>query len=198
MKELKDTNILILTALILINPILIARMLIRRQSGGAGKGWGKGKSNSHGARPVHPIITMIKWIRTSRLTIKNSLSGERPVVTPSAASAERAVSAPPSPGVEAVSAPPSPGVAAVSAPSSPGSTRRESWAETPVAVVALTAPGRMVHLGRFTCHAISGRGDKSTDGPTHARRRCRAHGACMHSTGHEPFAARRPADVSKQ
>ena len=25
---------------------------------------GKGDSNSHGARPVHPIITMIKWIRT--------------------------------------------------------------------------------------------------------------------------------------
>ena len=25
---------------------------------------GKGNSNSHGARPVHLIITMIKWIRT--------------------------------------------------------------------------------------------------------------------------------------
>jgi len=36
---------------------------------------GKGNSNSHGARPVHQIITMIKWIRTSRLPIKNSLSG---------------------------------------------------------------------------------------------------------------------------
>ena len=35
---------------------------------------GKGSSNSHGARPVHLIITMIKWIRTSRLSIKNSLS----------------------------------------------------------------------------------------------------------------------------
>ena len=35
---------------------------------------GKGSSNSHGARPIHLIITMIKWIRTSRLTIKNSLS----------------------------------------------------------------------------------------------------------------------------
>ena len=31
---------------------------------------GKGNSNSHGARPVHLIITMIKWIRTSRLSIK--------------------------------------------------------------------------------------------------------------------------------
>jgi len=31
-------------------------------------------SNSHGARPVHLIITMIKWIRTSRLSIKKSLS----------------------------------------------------------------------------------------------------------------------------
>ena len=30
---------------------------------------GKGNSNSHGARPVHLIITMIKWIRTSRLSI---------------------------------------------------------------------------------------------------------------------------------
>jgi len=27
---------------------------------------GKGNSNSHGARPVHLIITMIKWFRTSR------------------------------------------------------------------------------------------------------------------------------------
>ena len=35
---------------------------------------GKGNSNSHGARPVYLIITMIKWIRTSRLSIKNSLS----------------------------------------------------------------------------------------------------------------------------
>ena len=41
-------------------------------SGGFGVGV---KSNSHGARPVHLIITMIKWIRTSRLSIKNSLSG---------------------------------------------------------------------------------------------------------------------------
>ena len=32
---------------------------------------GLGNSNSHGARPVHLIITMIKWIRTSRLSIKN-------------------------------------------------------------------------------------------------------------------------------
>ena len=30
---------------------------------------GKGNSNSHGARPVHLIITMIKWIRTSRLSM---------------------------------------------------------------------------------------------------------------------------------
>ena len=35
---------------------------------------GKRNSNSHGARPVHLIITMIKWIQTSRLSIKNSLS----------------------------------------------------------------------------------------------------------------------------
>ena len=35
---------------------------------------GKGNSNSHGAMPVHLIITMIQWIRTSRLSIKNSLS----------------------------------------------------------------------------------------------------------------------------
>ena len=36
---------------------------------------GNGNSNSHGARPVHLIIMMIKWIRTSRLSTKNSLSG---------------------------------------------------------------------------------------------------------------------------
>ena len=35
---------------------------------------GKGNSNSHGARPVHLIITKIQWIRTSRLSMKNSLS----------------------------------------------------------------------------------------------------------------------------
>jgi len=34
----------------------------------------KGNSNSHDARPVHLIITMIQWIRTSRLPIRNSLS----------------------------------------------------------------------------------------------------------------------------
>ena len=37
---------------------------------------GQGNSNSHSARPVHLIITMIKWIRTSRLSIKNSFSVE--------------------------------------------------------------------------------------------------------------------------
>jgi len=36
---------------------------------------GKGNSHSHGARPVHLIITVIQWIRTSRLALKNSLSG---------------------------------------------------------------------------------------------------------------------------
>ena len=35
---------------------------------------GKGNSTPHGARPVHLTSTMIKWIRTSRLSIKNSLS----------------------------------------------------------------------------------------------------------------------------
>jgi len=34
---------------------------------------GKGDSNSHGARPVRLIITMIKLIRTSRLSAQNSL-----------------------------------------------------------------------------------------------------------------------------
>jgi len=34
---------------------------------------GKGNSNSHGARPVHLVITIIEWIRTSRLSIKDSL-----------------------------------------------------------------------------------------------------------------------------
>ena len=38
---------------------------------------GKGNSNSHGARPVHLIITMIKWFGTSRLSIKNPEAGAR-------------------------------------------------------------------------------------------------------------------------
>ena len=33
---------------------------------------GNRNSNTRGARPVHQIITMIKWIRTSRLSIKNA------------------------------------------------------------------------------------------------------------------------------
>ena len=35
---------------------------------------GKGNSNSYGARPFRLIITMIKWIQTSRLPRKNFLS----------------------------------------------------------------------------------------------------------------------------
>jgi hypothetical protein len=35
---------------------------------------GKGSSNLHGARPVHQIISMIRWIQTSRLSVKTSLS----------------------------------------------------------------------------------------------------------------------------
>jgi len=35
---------------------------------------GKENSNSQGARPVRLIITMIKWILTCRLLMKNSLS----------------------------------------------------------------------------------------------------------------------------
>ena len=35
---------------------------------------GKGNSKSHSATPVHQIISKIKWTRTSRLSIKNSLS----------------------------------------------------------------------------------------------------------------------------
>ena len=34
---------------------------------------GKGNSNSHGARPVYLIITMIKWIWSNSLSAKNSL-----------------------------------------------------------------------------------------------------------------------------
>jgi len=34
----------------------------------------KREFDSHGARLVHLIITMGKWIRTSRLSIKNSVS----------------------------------------------------------------------------------------------------------------------------
>ena len=39
---------------------------------------GKVNSNSHGARPVYRIISMIEWNRTSRLSIKNSLSAPVP------------------------------------------------------------------------------------------------------------------------
>ena len=51
---------------------------------------GKGNSNSHGARPGHLIITMIKWIWTSMLSTKNCLSAsnslhsEKVQVTPEA------------------------------------------------------------------------------------------------------------------
>ena len=38
---------------------------------------GKGNSTSHGARPVHQIISMIKWIWTSKLSIKHSLPGRQ-------------------------------------------------------------------------------------------------------------------------
>ena len=34
---------------------------------------GEGNSTSLGARPVHQIISMIRWIRTSRFSIKKSL-----------------------------------------------------------------------------------------------------------------------------
>ena len=37
---------------------------------------GKDHSNSHGAWPVHLIIMTIKWIWTSGLAIKYSLTGE--------------------------------------------------------------------------------------------------------------------------
>ena len=42
---------------------------------------GKGNSNSHDARPVYLIIKMIKWIQTSRLSIKKSLSGSNGIKT---------------------------------------------------------------------------------------------------------------------
>ena len=35
---------------------------------------GFGNLNSHGARPVHQIISIMQWIRTSGLSIKNPLS----------------------------------------------------------------------------------------------------------------------------
>jgi len=39
---------------------------------------GKGNSNSHGARPVHLIITMSKWIRTSRRGPQEGVRGHLP------------------------------------------------------------------------------------------------------------------------
>ena len=41
---------------------------------------GKENSKIHGARPVHRIITMIEWIRTSRLPINITLSGMKVLV----------------------------------------------------------------------------------------------------------------------
>ena len=43
---------------------------------------GKGNSNPDGARPVRPIITMVKWIRASRLPIKNSICCLHPLLQP--------------------------------------------------------------------------------------------------------------------
>jgi len=37
------------------------------------RGWSRWSSTSPSARPIHQIISMIKWIRTSGLSIKNSL-----------------------------------------------------------------------------------------------------------------------------
>ena len=37
---------------------------------------GKGNSKSHGARPVHLIITMIKWIRTRRIGVRRAGVGD--------------------------------------------------------------------------------------------------------------------------
>ena len=46
----------------------------------------KKNSNSHGAKPVHQIILMVKWIRNSRLSTKNTLfipglSESQPILT---------------------------------------------------------------------------------------------------------------------
>ena len=38
---------------------------------------GKRSSKSHDARPVHPIVSTKKWIRTSRLSMKNERQGWR-------------------------------------------------------------------------------------------------------------------------
>ena len=42
----------------------------------------KGNSNSHSARPVHLIVTMMQWIRTSRLSMKDSLCLEHAQACP--------------------------------------------------------------------------------------------------------------------
>jgi len=46
----------------------------------------KGDSNSHGARPVHLIITMIKWIRTRRLSLTSPAT-----ISPGGASRSRSM-----------------------------------------------------------------------------------------------------------
>ena len=54
------------------------------QSKGTPKRFRRDSGDSHGARPVHKFITMIKWIRTSRLSIKDCLSlwGHSPFSSP--------------------------------------------------------------------------------------------------------------------
>ena len=42
----------------------------------------KRKFKSHGARPVHLITTMMKWIWTSRLSLRNSISLGEPGLFP--------------------------------------------------------------------------------------------------------------------
>ena len=38
---------------------------------------GKWQLKSHGARPVHPILKLMRWTRTSRLSAKKSLAWPR-------------------------------------------------------------------------------------------------------------------------
>ena len=61
-----EQDCLIMLWSVIISPLVARKVNLRLP--------GKGNSNSHGARPVHQIISMIKWIRTSSLSIKNSLS----------------------------------------------------------------------------------------------------------------------------
>ena len=67
-------NVPFISALLLEFPLKVSLNLSPNPCISGWRAEGSGGRTSHGARPVHLIITMIKWIRTSRFSMKISLS----------------------------------------------------------------------------------------------------------------------------